>query len=194
MTLNTPLIYLASKSPRRAELLEQIGIHFEVIDVDVPELVKAGEPPTEFVQRLALEKAHAGLQASEQSLPVLGADTIVVLDETILGKPVFEGDAEAMLALLSGRTHQVMTAVAVVDSERELLRLSTSQVSFREISEAEQTAYVATGESAGKAGSYAIQGQAAVFIEKLEGSYSGVMGLPLFDVAEIFREFGIDVI
>ena len=192
--MNYPRILLASKSPRRAELLEQIGIHFEIISVDVPELLQAGESPAEFVQRLALEKARAGWLASEQSLPVLGADTIVVIGDKVLGKPVFEGDAEAMLAALSGRTHSVMTAVAVVMNKQESLRLSTSQVSFRETTEAERKAYVATGEPADKAGAYAIQGQASVFIDKLEGSYTGVMGLPLFETAEIFREFSIDVI
>lgn len=192
--MNTPKILLASQSPRRAELLEQIGIDFEVIHVDVPELVKAGESPTEFVQRLALEKAQAGWQASEKTCPVLGSDTIVVLDDHILGKPVFEGDAEAMLVRLSGRTHHVMTAVAVVKGEQHGMRLSTSEVSFRETTEAERKAYVSTGESSDKAGGYAIQGQAAVFIDKLQGSYSGVMGLPLFETAELFKEFAIDVI
>lgn len=192
--MNTPKILLASKSPRRAELLKQIGIRFEVIGVDVPELLKAGESAAEFVQRLALEKARAGWQASEQSLPVLGADTIVVVGEEILGKPVFEGDAEAMLAKLSGCSHSVMTAVAVAKGEQEGMRLSISKVSFRETSEAERKAYVATGEPADKAGGYAVQGQAAVFIEKLQGSYSGVMGLPLFETAELFKEFAIDVI
>jgi len=190
----SPQILLASQSPRRAELLAQIGVRFEVISVDVPELLTAGESPSEFVQRLAVEKARAGWQVSEQSLPVLGADTIVVLGDDILGKPVFKGDAEAMLALLSGQTHSVMTAVAVVDGDRTLQRLSISKVSFRDTTEAERLAYVATGEPADKAGAYAIQGQAAVFIEKLEGSYSGVMGLPLFETAEIFREIAIDVI
>jgi len=187
-------VILASKSPRRAELLEQIGICFETIDVSVPELIKAGESPAEFVQRLAFEKARAGWQASAQSLPVLGADTIVVLDDKIFGKPVFDGDAEAMLKLLSGRTHHVITAVAIVKDMHEAIRLSTSQVSFREISDVERKAYVATGEPDDKAGGYAIQGQAAVFIEQLQGSYSGVMGLPLFETAELFREFAIDVV
>jgi len=192
--MNAPKILLASQSPRRAELLEQIGIDFEVIHVDVPELVKAGEAPTEFVQRLALEKAQAGWQASEKTCPVLGSDTIVVLDDYILGKPVFEGDAEAMLARLSGRTHRVMTAVAVVKGEQQGMRLSTSEVSFCKTSEAERKAYISTGESLDKAGGYAIQGQAAVFVDKLQGSYSGVMGLPLFETAELFKEFAIDVI
>jgi len=189
-----PQVILASKSPRRAELLEQIGICFETIDVSVPELIKAGESPAEFVQRLAFEKARAGWQASAQSLPVLGADTIVVLDDEIFGKPVFDGDAEAMLKTLSGRTHHVITAVAIVKDVHETIRLSTSQVSFREISDVERKAYVATGEPDDKAGGYAIQGQAAVFIEQLQGSYSGVMGLPLFETAELFREFAIDVV
>jgi len=189
--MTSPAIYLASKSPRRAELLAQIGIRFEVMSVDVPELLKAGESPSEFVQRLALDKARAGWQVSEKILPVLGADTIVVLDDEIMGKPVLEGDAERMLSALSGRQHMVMTAVAMVKDENEAIRLSTSQVSFRETTKAERKAYIATGEPMDKAGSYAIQGQAAVFIGKLEGSYSGVMGLPLFETAELFREFGI---
>jgi len=189
--MTSPQLLLASQSPRRAELLAQIGICFEVMSIDVPELLKAGESPSEFVQRLALDKARAGWQASEQVLPVLGADTIVVLDDEIMGKPVFEGDAERMLSALSGRQHSVMTAVAIVKGESEAIRLSTSQVSFRETTAAERKAYIATGEPMDKAGSYAIQGQAAVFIEKLEGSYSGVMGLPLFETAELFREFGM---
>ena len=187
-------ILLASQSPRRAELLEQIGICFEVIRVDVPELLQAEESPSEFVQRLALDKARAGWLASTMTCPVLGSDTIVVLDGEILGKPVSKDDAEAMLARLSGRTHRVMTAVAVVKGEQEGLRLSTSEVSFRETTEAERKAYISTGESSDKAGGYAVQGQAAVFIDKLQGSYSGVMGLPLFETAELFKEFAIDVI
>ncbi|MCK4743025.1 MAG: septum formation inhibitor Maf [Sulfuriflexus sp.] len=192
--MNVPQILLASQSPRRAELLDQIGIQFEVISVDVPELLKAGESPTEFVQRLALDKARAGWLASDRHLPALGSDTIVVLDDEILGKPVSTDDAEVMLKRLSGRTHRVMTAVAVVKAEQEAIRLSISEVSFREIAEAERKAYILTGESSDKAGGYAVQGQAAVFIEKLQGSYSGVMGLPLFETAELFKEFAIDVI
>lgn len=192
--MKNPSIYLASQSPRRAELLTQIGIRFEIISVNVPELLMAGESPIEFVQRLALAKARAGWQSSNMSLPVLGADTIVVLDDEIMGKPVSDDDAEIMLQMLSQRTHTVMTAIAIVKDTQEAIKLSSSEVSFRLITGAECKAYVATGEPLDKAGGYAIQGQAAVFIEQLQGSYSGVMGLPLFETAELFREFAIDVI
>ena len=188
------MIYLASQSPRRRELLAQIGVRFDVISVDVPEQRQHGEVAAQFVERLALDKARAGWQQSPQDRPVMGSDTIVVLDDDVLGKPQDRADAEAMLARLSGREHQVMTAVAVVGMEKEAIRLSISRVRFREISTQERQAYVATGEPDDKAGAYAIQGQAAIFIEHLEGSYSGVMGLPLFETTDLLKEFAISVI
>jgi septum formation protein len=192
------MIYLASQSPRRRELLEQIGVHFDVLSVDVAELRQPGEVAAQFVERLALDKARAGWQHSPQDRPVLGADTIVVLDDEVLGKPADRTEAETMLARLSGREHQVMTAVALVGvlagEEHEAMRLSINRVRFRDITAAEREAYCATGEPDDKAGSYAIQGRAAVFVEHLEGSYSGVMGLPVFETADLLREFAIPVI
>jgi len=187
-------IYLASKSPRRAELLNQIGVGFELVDVDVPEEHEINESAEAFVQRLARDKARAGWQASAKHYPVLGADTIVVLNGEILGKPTTPADADAMLAQLSGQHHTVMTAIAMVDADKEASRLSCSQVFFREISEIERKNYVVSGEPLDKAGAYAVQGLAAVFIERLVGSYSGVMGLPLSETADLLREFTIQVI
>jgi len=192
--MKNTVIYLASKSPRRAELLEQIGIGFELLDVDVPEVREPNELAENFVQRLALDKARAGWQASDKQYPVLGADTIVVLNGEILGKPTSAADAEAMLARLSGQKNTVITAIAMVNAGNEAIRLSSSQVFFRKITEIERKNYVASGEPLDKAGAYAVQGQAAVFIERLEGSYSGVMGLPLFETADLLREFTIQTI
>lgn len=192
--MRAPDIYLASQSPRRRELLAQIGIHCEVVSVDVPETRQVNESPEDFVQRLALDKARAGWQVSDQACPVLGADTIVVLGDRILGKPVSDEDAEAMLAALSGQTHTVMTAVAMIKDEHQAIRLNISQVTFRETTELERQAYIATGEPADKAGGYGIQGHAAVFIQQLQGSYSSVMGLPLFETGQLLEEFAIPVI
>lgn len=186
-------IYLASASPRRRELLDQIGVRYAWLEADVPEQRHEDEAAEVHVLRLALAKARAGLgQIGERpALPVLGADTIVVVDDAILGKPqTFEQGVE-MLAKLSGRSHRVLTAVALVDGEREGSRLSASVVTMREISEDEARRYWETGEPWDKAGGYAIQGRGAVFIERLEGSYSGVMGLPLFETAHLLEEFGI---
>ncbi|MCB1874689.1 MAG: septum formation inhibitor Maf [Chromatiales bacterium] len=181
-----PQIYLASASPRRAELLQQIGVGFLVRPVDIPELPLPGEKPHSFVERLARQKARAC-----GAVPALGSDTAVVLDGEILGKPRDRADGLAMLARLSGREHQVLTAVALVTAESESVRVSTSRVWFRPLADAERVAYWATGEPADKAGGYGIQGQAAMFIERLQGSYSGVMGLPLFETAELLRAAGI---
>lgn len=192
--MSSKSIYLASQSPRRRELLEQIGVRFDVISVDVPEQRQHDEVAAQFVERLALDKARAGWQHSPQDRPVLGADTIVVLGDEVLGKPIDRADAEVMLARLSGHEHRVMTAVALVGAEHEAMRLSISRVRFREITAAECQAYCATGEADDKAGSYAIQGRAAVFVEHLEGSYSGVMGLPVFETADLLEEFALPVI
>lgn len=192
-TDNTPDIYLASSSPRRRELLNQIGARYGWLSASIEEAPKENEAPEVFVLRLALEKARAGLRArgSGPALPVLGADTIVVLDDQILGKPETHEQGVTMLSQLSGKTHQVLTALAMVDGEREATRLSVSHVSFREISPEEAELYWETGEPWDKAGGYAIQGRAAVFIERLEGSYSGVMGLPLFETAQLLEEFDV---
>jgi septum formation protein len=193
LTDTTPDIYLASSSPRRRELLDQIGVRYGWLAADIEEIPKPGESPEVFVLRLALEKARAGLRArgSRPALPVLGADTAVVLDDTLLGKPETQEQGVAMLQQLSGKTHRVLTAMALTDGEREATRLSVSYVSFREITLEEANRYWKTGEPWDKAGGYAIQGRAAVFIERLEGSYSGVMGLPLFETAQLLGEFGV---
>ena len=195
--MNKPMIFLGSASPRRAELLAQIGVAFQVLVADIDETPKPGESAEIYVLRMALEKAKAVLAQSEPSvLPVLAADTSVVVDGDILGKPRDQAEAMAMLARLSGRTHQVLTAVALVGSGVEAARasrLSVNKVRFRVISEAERLAYWQTTEPQDKAGAYAIQGHAAVFIEHLEGSFSGVMGLPLFETAALLAEFGINV-
>lgn len=192
---NTAVICLASRSPRRRELLHQIGVDFDVIDVDVDEQRRPHEPAEAFVARVALDKARAGRGALPvgSPMPVLGADTAVVVDDEVLGKPQDGADAGRMLSLLSGRTHRVLTAVALV-AGRETVCVSASNVTFRALDDAECAAYWASGEPADKAGAYAIQGLAAVFISNLEGSYSGVMGLPLYETATLLQESGITVI
>ena len=186
-------IYLASASPRRQELLTQIGVRFELLKLAVPELPAAGEMPRDFVQRMALEKARAGKQllSPDDPHPVLGADTEVVIDGCILGKPVDKDDALAILTRLSGRKHQVMSAVAVV-ADYEAIRTNISQVTFDKLSLDQINAYWNSGECQDKAGAYAIQGRAAAFILDLQGSYSGVMGLPLYETATLLNEFGIN--
>jgi septum formation protein len=193
LTDTTPDIYLASNSPRRRELLDQVGVRYGWLSSGIEETLTPGESPEVFVLRLALEKARAGLKARDRRplLPVLGADTVVVLDDQVLGKPETHEQGSAMLTQLSGRTHRVLTAVALVDGEREATRLSVSHVTFRDIGAEEIERYWQTGEPWDKAGGYAIQGRGAVFIERLEGSYSGVMGLPLFETALLLDEFDI---
>jgi septum formation protein len=186
-----PLLCLASASPRRRELLRQIGIPHLIAHPGVDERVHPGEPPTDYARRMARTKAQV-VRARDASLPVLAADTIVVLDDEICGKPANAADGMAMLQRLSGRTHTVLTAVALAAGEGEPhLRLSTSQVRFRALSPGECAAYWQTGEPRDKAGGYAIQGRAASFIEHLSGSYSGVMGLPLFETAQLLRAAGL---
>jgi len=186
-------IYLASASPRRQELLTQIGIRFELLKVTVAEVPAAGEKPRDFVQRMALEKARAGKQmlSADDSHPVLGADTAVVVDGCILGKPVNKEDALSMLTSLSGRKHQVMSAIALA-ADHEAIRINISQVSFDSLSPDQINAYWNSDECQDKAGAYAIQGLAATFIRDLQGSYSGVMGLPLYETAALLNEFGIN--
>ncbi|MEK7816441.1 MAG: nucleoside triphosphate pyrophosphatase, partial [Pseudomonadota bacterium] len=183
----TDFIYLASASPRRQELLRQIGLGFEAMPSDLDEVPQPGERPADYVLRVARDKArHVAARMQEQaSHPVLGADTEVVLDGEILGKPRDRGHGLDMLRRLSGRTHEVLSGVCVVHGEREYTALSVSRVTFRPLTAAEIAAYWDTGEPADKAGAYAIQGRAAAFIERLEGSYSGVMGLPLYELAGI---------
>lgn len=180
-----PPIYLASKSPRRHELLSQIGVEFSVLSVDVDERRLADETPVDYVQRVALAKATAGWDSlsSQVKLAVLGSDTSVVLADIILGKPKNNDDARSMLQQLSGRSHQVMTAVAVVNGMQTACELNISEVSFAELTDADIEWYLSTKEGADKAGGYAVQGLAAIFIGQIKGSYSGIMGLPVRETA-----------
>ena len=193
--MGTPCIYLASSSPRRRELLRQIAIDFCPLAPDVLEQREPDETPLQYVRRVAAEKAHAGLaltrHSGEQPLPVLGADTAVVVGDEVFGKPTDFEDARRMLDCLSGRSHQVISAVAMADERRCLVREQISKVSFAQLEAAAIEAYCHTKEPFGKAGAYAIQGLAASFISYLEGSYSGVMGLPLFETKVLLHEFGI---
>jgi septum formation protein len=189
-------LYLASGSPRRRVLLTQIGVPFTAISADIDETPLIDESPAAYVERLARGKAEAGrakLAVSESGAPicVLGADTAVVLDGQILGKPVDEADAVAMLMALSDREHEVLTAIAVLDGQRCESRVVRSLVRFRPISREEAAAYWASGEPQDKAGSYGIQGLGAVFVAGLNGSYSAVVGLPMCETAELLGHFGI---
>jgi len=185
--MSAALLYLASASPRRSELLRQIGVAHEVRPIGVDEHPGTGEAPVQYVLRLAEEKARAlweQLPAAAR-LPVLAADTTVALEGEILGKPADAADARAILGRLSGRTHDVHTAVALLHAGGMGTRVSTSTVSFRDLSPGEIDWYWQTGEPADKAGAYAVQGRAAIFIRHIAGSYSGVMGLPLFETWEL---------
>lgn len=198
-------IYLASRSPRRRELLRQIGVSFEIIPLreaprypaDVDEAPRAGEVPDAYVLRVALEKAQAAVAITRArrlaSRPVLAADTTVVCDGAIFGKPENAAAAALMLASLAGRVHRVLTAIAVTTGEVTETRVSESQVWFRAMSPEEIRRYVASGEPTDKAGAYAVQGRAAAFITRIEGSYSGIMGLPLAETAELLRGHGISI-
>jgi septum formation protein len=183
------LVYLASGSPRRRDLLQQIGVAFRIIDAAVDETALEHEAPFAYVSRLAAAKADAGWQCSRDApdAPVLAADTAVVLDGSILGKPRDRDDALDMLRRLSGRSHEVFTAVALRAGTSLNIMVSRSVVTLRSIDAAEAGAYWETGEPCDKAGSYAIQGRAAIFVADLCGSYSGVMGLPLFETAQLLR-------
>lgn len=188
----TTRLFLASQSPRRRELLQQIGVAFEVVDVDVPECRVAGEPPEDYVSRVAREKAGAGLLqvAAVPGAIVLGADTEVVLGDEVFGKPADAAGAAAMLRRLSGRRHRVVSTVWLVAAGREEHATSVSTVEFMPLDEAAIAAYVASGEPFGRAGAYAVQGRAGAFVRHLDGSYSGVMGLPLYETGELLRRFG----
>ncbi|WP_447757454.1 Maf family protein [Pseudomonas moraviensis] len=187
------LLYLASGSPRRRELLTQVGVQFSAISADIDETPLPDESPSAYVERLARGKAEAGRRSvvSDRPFCVLGADTAVVLDGKILGKPVDEADACAMLMMLSGNEHEVLTAIAVLEGERCESRVVRSRVHFRTISRSEAAAYWASGEPRDKAGGYGIQGLGAVFVAGLEGSYSAVVGLPLCETCEVLGHFGI---
>ena len=187
-------ILLASASPRRRELLAQIGVEFEAFAVAADEIPKLGETPEHYVQRVAAEKSLLAQRASPLVLPVLGADTEVVLDGEIFGKPIDFDHARAMLRRLSGREHIVLSDLSFRLGNQHWQAISVSNVTFRVIAEAEISAYWQTGEPRDKAGAYAIQGLGAVFIERLEGSFSGVMGLPIFETAELLGKVGVKVL
>lgn len=194
--VNQPLVYLASASPRRRELLAQIRVQHSVHPVSLEETVLPGEAPADYVRRLAGAKAALGWEELSPDVDtiVLGADTAVVVDGTILGKPTGPGEAAAMLATLSGRNHEVFSAVSGVAHEHRRTLVSRSVVTFRNLSAEEIDRYVATGEPLDKAGAYGIQGLAAVFVADLAGSYSGVMGLPLFETATVLSSLGLNEI
>jgi len=201
-----PALYLASRSPRRQELLRQLGVVFDVLRLreasgrqrDVVEIAHDGEPALHYIERIARTKASVGTQQMQRRglppRPVLGADTEVVLDGDIFGKPRDAADAVRMLTALAGRTHQVMTAVAIGWEGEVVAEIATSNVAFRELSRDEIDRYVATGESVDKAGGYAIQGRAAALVSRLEGSYTCVMGLPLFETAGLLARIGVRVL
>lgn len=184
-------LHLASRSPRRRELLQQIGVAFVCVDVEVDERVLPDEPAADYVERLAREKAQAGLARLDRSALVLGADTAVVLDGRILGKPADRAEGMEMLAALSGRSHEVLTGIALASAGQLVSRVVRSRVSFRELDEREALAYWNTGEPCDKAGGYGIQGLAAVFVSHLEGSYSAVVGLPLCETAQLLQAAGV---
>lgn len=204
--MTRPRIYLASRSPRRRELLRQIDVDFDMVlfregeraDSDVDETPHATEEVGAYVARLALMKAQAGARrvAMRQLVrrPVLGADTTLELDGEIIGKPSSREDAVATLERLSGRVHRVLTAVALTDGDRSEQLTSVSEVRFRELSRDEILHYVATGEPMDKAGAYGIQGRAAIFVADIRGSHSGIMGLPLFETAQLLKRFGLPVL
>lgn len=185
-----PVLCLASASPRRRDLLWQIGVPHKAVAPNLQERPLPGEAPHDYVERLALEKAMTVRNRGER-LPVLAADTAVVLEGTVFGKPIDRADALAMLGKLSGRVHQVFTAVALATERSVELRVSATSVRLRELSLGEREAYWETGEPRGKAGGYAVQGFGAVFVESLSGSYTGVVGLPLAETTELLRTAGL---
>ena len=199
--MTAPTLYLASQSPRRRQLLDQLGVAHALLlpdpheDAEAIELVLPGESPSAYVQRVTLLKLDAALARLKRRglppAPILCSDTTVALGRRIYGKPVDERDAARMLAELAGATHRVLTAVAVGTARRRLQTLSTSRVTFEALTRAQVRAYVATGEPLGKAGAYAIQGRAAMHVTRIDGSYSGIMGLPMHETAGLLRAFGI---
>jgi septum formation protein len=196
--MHAPQLILASASPRRRELLTQIGIHFLVQTADVDETPLLGETPAALVERLAILKAQTiwqrRLASHAPALPILGSDTLGILNGELLVKPENFAHAQQMLQQMSGQVHEILTAVALTTATGTQVAVSRSVVKFRAISDAEILAYWASGEPCDKAGAYAIQGLGAVFIEKLEGSYSGVMGLPLFETAQLLATAGINTL
>jgi septum formation protein len=187
--MTDPTIYLASNSPRRAELLTQIGVSFTRIKADVEECLQAGELAQDYVSRLALEKAQAGFLNSPQDKPVLGADTIVVIGQKTLEKPRNQAHAQEMMYMLSGATHQVFTAIALVDGRQHKQILIKTSVTFKVLSDQEINDYWQTGEPLDKAGGYGIQGIGGKFVTHINGSYSAVVGLPLYETNELIKNF-----
>lgn len=189
------MLYLASRSPRRRELLGRLGLEPRILDIDIPEVRQPGEPAFDYVRRVSREKAGAGLMqvAAVPGALVLAADTEVVLDDEVFGKPADADDAIRMLARLSGRTHQVVSVVWLMSAAREAQAVSVSDVTFAALTPAQLDGYIATREWEGKAGAYAIQGRAEAFVTRLDGSHSGVMGLPLHETASLLAGFGVDV-
>ena len=186
------MIFLASQSPRRRELLKQLGVDFSILDVDVPEVREPGEPPEDYVSRVAREKAAAGLMqvVAVPNALVIGADTEVVLGDDVFGKPADADDLATMLRKLSGRAHRTISVVWCVSASREEHAINTTRVEIMPLDETDIARYVASGEGFGKAGGYAIQGRAAAFVSRIDGSHSGVMGLPLHETAVLLRRFG----
>jgi len=189
------MIYLASESPRRQELLRQLGIAFEAMPSNLPEVPQAGERPEDYVLRVARDKArHVARHARERGLasrPVLGADTEVVLEGEILGKPRDAQQGQAMLRKLAGCTHEVLTGLVLLHQDAEYTALSRSRVTFGPLTDADIQRYWDSGEPTDKAGGYAVQGRAAAFIQRIEGSYSGIMGLPLFELTQLLQQAGV---
>ena len=192
------MLHLASRSPRRAELLARLGLEFGLLDLDVPEQRGEGEPAADYVRRVAREKAGAGLLevvavpgAASGQVSVLGADTEVILGDRVFGKPADAGEAAEMLRALSGRTHEVLTAVSLVSAGREAQAAVLTRVAVEALSDEAIARYLACGEWQGKAGAYAIQGRFEAHVQRLDGSYSGVMGLPLHETAGLLRQFGL---
>jgi len=190
-----PHFYLASSSPRRKELLQQLQVDFSCLDSQIDESRQSNESPYEYVKRMAEMKAQAGWHHPQRKLklPVIGADTSIAMDNDIIGKPENDQHAVQILHQLSGGSHEVLTAVSVFNDKQELHCLNISEVSFRELTTAEIETYVHTGEPRDKAGAYAIQGLGALFVSHLRGSYSGVMGLPLFETAELLARMGVNI-
>jgi len=187
-------LVLASASPRRRQLLASLGLECEVAPTDIDETPHPGEAPADYARRLAREKAAAAAACHPPERLLLAADTVVALGEEILGKPTDASDAARMLRRLSGRAHEVHTAVAARRGDTTALRLATTEVTFRSLRDVEIDTYVSTGEPLDKAGAYGIQGVAAVFVTRLSGSYSAVVGLPLCETAELLREFGVEIL
>jgi len=200
MNVADPQIYLASSSPRRQQLLDQIKVRYLLLAPQIKETPRPQESPVDYALRIAIEKARAGWKLQQEAipskpyLPILGADTVVTSNNTIFGKPENREDGLNMLEQLSGKSHDVISAIALITRTKEYTAICTSSVTFRHTTPEEREQYWSSGESGDKAGSYAIQGIGAVFISNISGSYSGVMGLPLFETAKILQESGICVL